>query len=398
MKIRKIQFSPFSKTRPPQPTHFSLIDIGTDTIKTAVVRADDTGVTVLGHSLGNSDGKRPDGGRAHSAALASAINATLLEAENATEESLGHKIVPDHAIFLLSPHALANDTFTVTQYRKPLNHPITQKELDALWQSATAKATNDLQNLPNVSADWLPQTLNQAELRLDGHFVNDPIGLSGKKLSLSVVGFSSHPALIRGIERIAEKLELEIFGLIPSPQAIAQILPEKDALVFDVGAGGTTCLRVQKGALTGARHNFFGGNFFTGSLDRRFNATLADAEALKIAFGTDALSTGDVNLVRQALIEPLQRWAEETVSDIYPLFQGHPAPQLPATVYFAGGSAGLPGLKNMLLYTLENSTCTFIRSPEIINLGENGFNGYHNSPDGFRGRLFAPVLGAAKYL
>ncbi len=398
MKIRKIQFSPFSKTRSPQPTHFSLIDIGTDTIKTAVVRTEENNITVLGHSLGNADGKQTDGGRTHTAALADAINTTLLEAENATEEILGYKIIPDHAIFLLSAHALASDTLTVTQYRKYPHRPVMQKELDALWQSATEKAITDLQNLPNVTTDWIPQTLNQAELRLDGHFVNDPIGLNGKKLSLSAVGFSSHPALIRGIERIAEKLKLEIFRLIPSPQAIAQILPAKDALIFDVGANGTTCLRVQKDALTSVQYNSFGGNFFTRNLEKRFNATFADAEALKIAFGADALSAGDVNLVRQALIEPLQRWAEETLSNIYHLFQDHPAPQLPASLYFVGGSAGLPGLKNMLLYTLENSTCTFRRSPEIVNLGENGFNGYHNSPDGFRGRLFAPVLGAAKYL
>lgn len=355
-------------------------------------------IRVLGHGLAEAHGKDIAGGRAQAAALADVTNRALQAAEDATEAAIGRKVVPDDAVFLLPSRALAGTTATASRRRPPRSDAITANELDALWEKAVQKTRQRLQTLPDTGTDWVIQNITQTELRLDGKLVSDPVGLRGRNLSLGAYGVICHPATIRGIEQLAERLDLNIYRLVPTPQALATLITDSDALVFDVGAGGTDCLRVHHSALVNMERVLFGGNFFSRHLSNQFKCDLADAEALKIAFGTDALVENDVRLVRRGLEEPLMRWATEVVSAVNRLLPPADSPLLPSHLYFTGGSAILPGLKNMLLYALKDAGRTFENPPQIANLGEHSLAGYRYHPGGLRGVLFAPVLSAAKFL
>ena len=355
-------------------------------------------IRVLGHSLAETYGRDIAGGRAQAAELADATNRALQEAEDATEAAIGRKIVPDDAVFLLPSRALAGTTVTVSRRRPPRSDAISAAELDALWEKAVQKTQHTLESLPDTGADWVIQNITQTELRLDGKLVSDPVGLRGRNLSLGAYGVTCHPATIRGIEQLAERLDLNIHQLVPIPQSLAALVPGGDALLLDVGAGGTDCLYVRHGALIDTRRVLFGGNFFSRHLSNRFKCDLADAEALKIAFGSNSLVENDVRLVRRGLEEALWRWATETVSAINQLLPAVDFPQLPPHLYFTGGSAILPGLKNMLLYALKDAGRTFEHPPQIVNLGEHALADFRGDPGGLRGVLFAPVLSAAKFL
>ncbi len=393
------RIKPTGKRNPAPPRFLSLIDMGLDTVKAAVVdMLEPERIRVLGHSLAEAHGKDIAGGRAQAAELADVTNRALQEAEDATETTIGRKIVPDDAVFLLPSRALAGTTVAVSRHRPARSGTISAAELDELWQKAVEKTQAALKALPNTGSDWIIQTITQTELRLDGKLVSDPVGLRGRQLSLGAYGVTSHPATLRGIEQLAERLELNIHQLIPTPPALATLVPAGDALLLNVGASGTDCLRIRHGALVDMRRVLFGGHFFSRHLSSRFKCNLADAEALKIAFGSNALVENDVRLVRRGLEEPLHRWATEVVSAINQLFPAVDSPQLPPQLYFTGGSAILPGLKNMLLYVLKDAGRTFEQSPEIVNLGERALPGFYNNPTGLRGVLFAPALSAAKFL
>ncbi len=372
--------------------------MGLDTVKAAVVdMSSPQNIRVLGHGLAESHGRDIAGGRAQAAELADVTNRALQAAEDATEAAIGRKIVPDDAVFLLPSRALAGVTVTVSRRRPPRSDAISAAELDALWARGVQKTRQRLQTLPDHT-DWLIQNIAQTELRLDGKLVSDPVGLRGRNLSLGAYGVTCHPATIRGIEQLAERLDLNIHQLVPIPQSLAALVPGGDALLLDVGAGGTDCLYVRHGALIDTRRVPFGGNFFSRHLNKRFKCDLVDAEALKIAFGSDSLVENDVRLVRRGLEEPLQRWATETASAINHLLPAVDFPQLPPHLYFTGGSAILPGLKNMLLYALKDAGRTFEHPPQIVNLGEHALAGFRGDPGGLRGVLFAPVLSAARFL
>jgi len=380
----------------PTPGYFSLIDLGADTVKIVVVQVQDEQVTVLGHSLASAQGCDIAGGRAQGAKLADAVNSALQDAEDATEAIAGRKIVPDHALFLLPDRSQLGKLFTVKQQRDNRRQPVTQAELNALWERAFRLARQGLFELPDVGADWLPQTVTFAGLWLDGRLVNDPLGMFGRELTLSVYGTICQPAIARALEKLAERLELEIYRLVPASQALAGITPVKNALVFDVGAEGSNCSLIRHDALTAVGRVSQGGNFFNRAMCRSFKCNFDDAESLKVAYTSQALSELDDSLVRRSLHRPLNEWAEAMTEAVGQMLNAAGETQLPCQLYFVGGSAILPGLQDRLLNVLKESDYAFKRAPEITLLGEAPLNGYAHNPTGFRGILFAPVLSLAK--
>lgn len=376
------------------PEYYSLIDLGADTIKVAVVEVQNDQVKVLGNSLATTEGRDIAGGRAEAAALTAAVNGALREAEDASETIAGRKIVPDKALFILPGRSLAGKLFMIKQRRTNRSQPISQKEVDMLWERAIRLARQGLKMLPDVGADWVPHTVTPAGLWVDGHLVNDPLGLQGASLSLSVYGVICQPAIIRALKQLAERLELEIHRMVAASQALAAIIPTRDALAFDIGWSGTDCYLVRHDALVAVGRTFRGGNFFTRSLAQAFKYDLAAAESLKLAFSSNnVLSKQDTILVRQKLHPVLEQWADLAIETIVNLSG---LESLPGQLYFVGGGAVLPGLKSYLLQTMQQAGLTFERAPEITNLGEAPLNGFSHAPTGFRGMLFALVLSLAK--
>ncbi len=381
----------------PAPTCFSLIDLGTDTIKLAVVEAGPQGqIRVLGHSLASAGGKNPAGGRGQAAALTEVINIALQQAEDATELTAGRKIVPDYALFVLPGQTTRGRYFEVKQRRGHPARPVSGKEIDALWERALRLTQQGLLKLPGIGPEWLPQTVTAAGLWLDGHLVNDPFGLQGRQLTLAVYGATCQPGIIRAIERLAACLELEIYRLVPAAQSLATIVPAREALVFNVGAGGTECSLIRHDALTAAAWFPLGGRFFTQSISRAFKCPVDDAESLKVAFAAQTLSADDERLVQKSLHTPLNRWVGDIINALAAMPGVSPSYQLPGNLYFTGGSAVLPGLKNRLLLNLREAGFSFGRSPEVVNLGEGPLTDFIAGPTAFRGILFAPVLSLSK--
>jgi cell division ATPase FtsA len=381
-------------TSSPKPKYFSLIDLGSDTIKVAVVEVGAGRVAVLGHSLATTQGRNVAGGRAEAAALAATVNGALKEAEDASAAIAGQKVVPDHALFILPGRTLAGKLFTVKQRRPDPAQAIGQREVEALWERATRLAQQGLPALPEVNADWIPQTISPAGLWLNNRLVNDLIGLQGQTISLAVYGVICQPAIVRGLEQLAERLELTIYRMVPACQALTAVIPAREALVFDIGWGGTDCYLIRHDALVAAGHAFMGGDFFTRALAKVFKHNVADAEALKLAYSSSGvLSDKDKALVERGLRAAYRRWAGLVIETINHFEIGD---MLPGQIYFAGGSVLLPGLQIFLLERLKAAGFTFDRAPDLTNLGDSPLPGYSHAPTAFRGMLFAPVLSLAK--
>ena len=384
------------RSAPPEPRYYSLIDLGADTIKVAVVGVQGDVVQVLGHSLATTQGRDIAGGRAEGAALAASVNRALQEAEDASEATLGHKTVPDETLFLLPGRTFIGQQFTVNHPRPHSGQTITHKELDNLWERADRLARAELLQLPTVGEDWVIQAVTQTGLKVNHRMTNDPQGLKGETLSLSVYAVACQPAIVRALEQLADRLEVDIHSLVAPPLSLPAILPSRDALIVDVGWSGTDFYLVRQRVPLAAGRSFLGGDFFTRSLATTFKYPPAEVESLKIAYASQTvLSTQDTALVQTGLTVPLSRWAElagETIRGMLPTS----APLLPERVYFMGGSATLPGLHRHFLTGLDAQGLSFERTPEVQLLGQKSLPNYRYAPAGFRGILFAPVLSLAK--
>ena len=135
-------------------------------------------------------------------------------------------------MFILPGRTLAGKLFTVKQRRSDPAQTINRQEIDALWERATRLAQQGLPALPEVSADWIPQTISPAGLWLNDRLVNDLIGLQGQTISLAVYGVICQPAIIRGLEQLAERLELSIYRLVPACQALTAVVPAPNGAGF----------------------------------------------------------------------------------------------------------------------------------------------------------------------
>lgn len=372
--------------------------MGADTVKAVVVAARSGQVQVVGHGLAASHGHDLVGGRREAAALTAATNEALIQAEDGAEPVLGYKLVPDDVLFVVPNRATRHELITVRQTRAQPRTPIVAAEVAALWNRAERLARQQLAaaSTPAGGGQWRPLAVTTAGLWLDGHLVTEAEGLSGQELVCSVFGVAVQAAAWRAFERIAARLELSVFDLVAASQALATVIPRREALVLDVGVTGTDCYILRHDALVAAGRAPFGGAFFTQALSRAFGVDEAAAEALKVAYGAGALSEEDVELVERGLQPALQRWRKAVADELQRLANGTP---LPGHLYFVGGGSFLPGLQRGLLTWLSaNTEPTFEHAPEIEALGEGRLPGVQGGPSGPRGILFALALSLANTL
>ncbi len=390
-RLRSLSDTRFSASS--QIEYFSLIDLGMDTIKAAVVRVQANQVEVLGHSLVPSEGRTLTQNRADAAILAALVNKALQEAEDATELTLDCKVVPNHALFVLPDYQLAGKRFTFTERRNQPKEAIRASEINALWEKAVKNVKTELHHLTEADKDWTPQTITQAGIWVDHHLVNDPVGLQGHRLSLSVYGVTCPSRLIQRLEQLAEKLEVDLYRTVAASQSLATVIPAQHALAIDVGASRTHCYLLEHNALCETGYIDYGGWHFTHTLAEAFHCDFDSAEALKLAFTSQALSQPDTKLVQRRLAPIFNQWAKALVDLVVDFKIDH---DLPANLFFLGGGSVLPGLRRTLLQGLQTSELQFDRTPAVTYLGERPLSGFLNDPNDFRGLLFTLTLSLAK--
>jgi cell division ATPase FtsA len=364
------------------PGHYSLVDFGTDTVKAVVVRKERGGARVLGCGFAPAEGHNLGGGRAEVAVLAAAADGALEAAEDQTERMGPSKVVPDEALFCIPARLARGECFTVRQTRADPKSPIKVQEMKGAWERLERLARERLPLLGDDDGSWKPLALTPGVKTVDGHQVSDPVGLKGSELSLSAFGVAVWPSALRAAEAVAERLELGLVDVIAAPQALASVVPQRDAILLDVGAEGTCLHLIQHDALLATSWWPQGGNYFTKSLAGAFRCSLDEAEALKRAYADGALSEADHDLVARALAEPVAAWREALIARLGPMAlegSAHPpadellnanhAGWLPGRLYLTGGGSLLADLAGALRALETVSALNFRRSLEIETLG-----------------------------
>jgi cell division ATPase FtsA len=367
-----------------RPRHFSLIDFGTDTIKAMVVRKEKAGVRVLGYGLAPAEGRLLSSRRAEVVTLAALVDTALVNAEDQTKTGDQPQVVPDEALVCIPARFARGECFSVQQSRADPSLPISLRELNSAWERIERLARERLPHLGDGNTAWKPLALTPGVITVDGHYVTDPVGLKGGELALSAFGAAIWPTALDAATAIAERLELTIMDVVATPQALAHVVPQRDAIVIDMGAQGTSVQLIQREALIATSWWSQGGEFFTESLSKAFRCSRDEAEALKRAYTDDALSTSDRDLVRRALNKPLAMWIETLIQGLQHIaatelipeptndpLQSHRADRLPGRIYLTGGASLLPDVAQALRSLEATPALSFRRSLEILALGSS---------------------------
>jgi cell division ATPase FtsA len=365
-----------------KPRHFSLVDFGTDTVKAVVVRKERGGARVLGCGFAPAEGHDLGGGRAEVVALTAAAEGAVEAAEDQTETLGPSKVVPDEALFCIPARLTRGECFTVRQTRADPKTPIETREMKGVWERVERLARERLPLLGDDDGSWKPLALTPGAKTVDGHQVSDPVGLKGSEISLSAFGVAVWPSALRAAEAVAERLDLGLVDVIAAPQSLASVVPQREAILLDVGAEGTSLHLIQHDALLATSWWPQGGRYFTNHMAGAFRCSLDEAEALKRAYADGALSEGDHDLVARALVEPVAAWREALTArlgrmageeSVCPpadeLLKANQAGSLPGRLYLTGGGSLLPDLAAALGALETMSGLSFRRSLEIEALG-----------------------------
>ncbi len=346
------------------PSAYSLVDVGRDTVKAAValVIPGNREPQVVGFGLAETGNHDITGGRNEAEAVVYPVNQALTQAEDSAEQYIGQKIVPDDVIFAVAGRAVIGKLFSVEQARPRSSKPITAREIKTLRLRAEKLVPAGLAAAAIEGGQWLPLAVTDAGTMLDGRLVLGEVGLTGKKLSHAVFGVAAQASALRGLEVLAEALNLAIANVVASPHALASLAPQADAIILDIGFSGTDILLIKNDALAATDWVPFGGYFFTQMLAQSLDLSPKAARTLKHAYANGSL-LGDQSERMAVKLEPaFERWYA-AVFEILTDFATIGA--LPRRVYLTGGAGQLPGFDRML----KINPAPFEAVPEVSPLG-----------------------------
>ncbi len=386
----------FRQTRKQKPTAFSLVDIGRDTVKAAVVLVipDHAEPQVIGYGWAETGDHDITGGRLEADAVTAPVNSALTQAEDSTERFIGQKIVPDDVIFALAGRATVGELFTVRQTRPKPAEPISAKELQSLRARAERLVRQGLDNLPVGGGQWQALSVTDASIYIDNRLVLGGLGLTGRDISFSVFGVAGQSGALRALEVLANRLDLVITNLVATSQALAAVTPYSQAVIFDVGLVGTDICVVRDNALVAAGWVPFGGGFFTQSLAQALEIDLVEARKLKHAFYADKLASEEAERINTCLDGPRRRWYKAVIDLLKQLSLRADAQleifdrPLPKRIFLTGGGSLLPGLNELL----RSDPAPFGRTPEVARLGAGSLRAIKDLTDGLDYDFFLLTL------
>ncbi|PWH20613.1 MAG: hypothetical protein DDG58_02060, partial [Ardenticatenia bacterium] len=304
------------KAKHAQYRDLSLLDFGTESLKAVVARREENAIRILGYGFASTCGYSLDGDRAAILTLAVAAEEALTTAEDHTTSGLGHKVVPDDAIFCLPARFIRSQMIALRQRRTDPTTPISAREVDRIRERANHLLREQLSVRGDSNETWeaLAPTNGSVVFFVDGHPVSEAVGLKGKMLAASVLGIAVPFRIVDAVATIAKRLEVAPNAMLAVPQSLAGLAPQREAILVDVGHHGTNVSLIRHGALMATIWWPQGGEHFTTSLARTFRCMPEHAEELKRAYTGNLLSQEDVVLVKRALERPVHDWFDSFVS------------------------------------------------------------------------------------
>jgi len=347
---------------------FTVLDVGTEYVKSLVVQVAEGRGQVIGV------GRQHQGECAMSAGVVADISAVvancdlaLRQAEDMTEEVVGHKVVPDAVVMGIAGEHVVGTAATVEARRPQPARPITEAEVAALLRRAERLAWNQVRESLAFATgqERIEVSLVNAhvvEVQIDGHAVANPLRFKGSNLGVTVYNAFAPLVHLGALQSVAADLELAVIAIVAEPYAVARGLSVGDGLFIDVGGGTTDVALVRQRRLESTRSYSLGGRAFTRRLARTLDLPWERAESLKIDYARGRLPVEEAQRIRQMLAGDAQTWMEGLEILLTDLAGARP---LPPHIYLCGGGAGLPDLLDALRLFPWLQQLPFARQPEV---------------------------------
>jgi cell division protein FtsA len=357
--------------RPAGAPAIAALDIGTEFAKALVLTVErDAEHRLVGVVRGSG---RQRQGLAHmQSGTVSDIDAVVANCRIAMEEArseAGRR--PVAAVIGIAGELVKGATSMMTLRRDDPRAALGEPELERMVTRAQEAALREAEERIRWESgmDRLDVRLVHAaivEMQIDGYPVSNPIGFTGAQVELHLFNAFAPMVHLGALQSVATALDLELLGVIAEPYAVATCLDpgelgDAGAVFVDVGGGTTDVALVRGGGISGTKMLALGGRAFTKGLSERLGLSFADAEAAKLAVGTE-----DRPGVAEALLDDARIWRAGVELMIGDLAGGE---LLPGRVLLCGGGADLPQVREVLDEDGWWSRLPFARRPKVRALG-----------------------------
>jgi len=349
------------------------LDIGTEFVKSLIIRIEDDKGYVVG--VGRERQKLSDMQGGTVTDIAGAIANCERSLKQAIDEA---HVLPKQVIIGIAGEYVKGMT-THVRYQRPESHQkITMAELQEIIEQVQGKALEKARE----ALAW--ETGHQAidvrlvnsavvEVRIDGYRVTNPIGFYGKDVSVGV--FNSFAPIIHlgALQTIAEELGLDLLSIAAEPYAVSRCLGMEESVDFsaifiDIGGGTTDVAVVRNGGVEGTKMFAFGGRTFTKRVANLLAVPFPEAEEIKIQYANGQITGERQEKLHKALQSDCAVWLSgvELALEEFCRKSKDVAPELlPSRILLCGGGSMLPDIQEILESAKWSSDLPFSRPPKV---------------------------------
>jgi cell division protein FtsA len=370
-----------SATRSGRAPAIAALDIGTEFAKALVLTVEpDTDGRLVGVVHGS--GRQRQGLTHMQSGTVSDIDAVVVNCRAAMDEAreaAGYR--PTAAVIGIAGELVKGATSALTMRRDDPRAPLDEPELERIVTRAQEAALREAEERIRWESgmDRLDVRLVHAaivEMTIDGYPVSNPIGFTGAQVELNLFNAFAPMVHLGALQSVATALGLDLLGVIAEPYAVATCLDpgelgDAGAVFIDIGGGTTDVALVRGGGIAGTKMLALGGRAFTKGLAERLGISFGEAEAAKLAIGTDERAG-----VSEALLEDARIWRSGVELMIGDLAGGE---LLPGRVLLCGGGADLPQVHAVLDEDGWWNRLPFARRPKVRALAPAEVIGLHDA-------------------
>lgn len=343
--------------KPDVPSYRIALDVGTEFVKAVFIEQAGGVATIIGVGRAQQDYADMESG---AVANISGVARCCRQAINQGAVMAGIK--PKEVVMGIAGQLVTGVTRTVLRQRQHPERALTRRELcnlvGTVRREAMKQAADEIAEKAGFKRLDL-ELVNSAivELRIDGYQVSNPVDFRGRNVELTVFMVFAPLMHVSAMKTIAQRLELDLVGLVAEPFAVAASTFTDEAyalgsLVIDIGGGSTDIALIHRGGIINTKMAAIGGRAFTKGIADICRTTLREAEQIKLDYAAGMETRAEV---RQAIAADLQIWQDALIMGLKEIQQGipqelgvqsgiQPGQPLPPRVVLCGGGSGLPGI------------------------------------------------------
>ncbi len=347
----------FNKIKAKRKQNFLTLDVGTDYVKCLlfeVLPSSPSAPVALPKLQVVGYGKQPLGYLyTRSGAIVDFDGVKQAASMAISQACAGRKNVRD-VIIGLSGEMSKGLVTTVRLTRADEAEKITQKELSEITarieESAFLEASKEVAAMtgnPDLEIDLVNSAI--AATRLDGLYVEDVLGLTGKKMEIALFTAFSPSFHMKIIQKLAVSLRLNILTIASDMYSLNKSLSNSkadlNAIIMDIGGETTDVGIVFGSSLVATRTLSIGGRHITRAISETFGLSFVDAEEKKLRYALGTLYDFESQRIAECIKDVLELW----LSGIEVLFSDFDGVKtFPSKILLVGGGSHLKDLLSLI--------------------------------------------------